>query len=867
MINKIVSLCFLFFSLTGFAQAVEIRDHQLFVDNQAQPQLFGAEIQYFRLRAGYQANQNREEVIALWNKALDRAVEAKMNAVSFYIPWDFHEYEEGKFDFTGTVDLDQDGRPDYPSRDIITFFKLIENHGITRIMVRPGPYINAEWGFLGFGAIPQWFHDKYPNSHMRTPYGKRSRLYDYHNPDLLRHSQLWFNALNEQVLKNYIGPGKPVIFLQIDNETNYQWQSIYNHDFGPSTIQRYQNFLKDSYLDLADLNKAHGRKWMRWNQIQPPTTPRQNIFEDQDWYKFSDDSIYGFLSQIRNLWEQIDIHEPQVMFTLAESFNAPADGLLPNFILRNDRAKTGMMTVNLYPKTFEESHQPLLNFPFKADFDVKAADEASDAYLGSRQEWVMGPEIQGGWWQGINVTPESRQQTYLTVLGHGLKAFFIYYFNEGENWGVEWAHSKVNPLFENLRYDRRLTNTSLEQLPEDFWNELQAQSDQKILIGLDVRRIIKTGAQQDEELFFDSPLNGQAEPRGHFFDLKKIGTDVIAPYQDFLARSLEVVDDVSLVIDSTSHQPSRDLNLPANEAAADWSGGLLGYLMNANLNPRILHGDISSEISFTEPKALIHLDTGHSSPRTLSLLARSLNEGKTIINFLSSDFTRTLYPQITETVSTARGPGTVALTFYMNAKKQLKSPTEMGTLPVQIFSSSPIYTYDLASIQKNGCAAILFLQDKPVGYSCPTSEGQLVQIGALIFENYNSGAYVNMTDSEEKRSLLQSLLAGAKVQTRLSLSKNSERTVAFARKDPLRKLLWITVKTGTSTAQALRLKISDRLLNETLLSTTKSKALSNLKITDLLSKTTQVISIKNLVKQGFKVELAAHGSTVFVVSF
>ena len=75
----------------------------------------------------------------LWNRALDKVVEAKMNAVSFYIPWDFHEYQEGKFDFTGTVDEDGDGNADYPARDVLTFIRLIKEHGIKHIMVRPGP--------------------------------------------------------------------------------------------------------------------------------------------------------------------------------------------------------------------------------------------------------------------------------------------------------------------------------------------------------------------------------------------------------------------------------------------------------------------------------------------------------------------------------------------------------------------------------------------------------------------------------------------------------------------------------------------------------------------------------------------------------
>ena len=66
-----------------------------------------------------------------------------MNMVSFYIPWDFHEPVEGKFDFDGTTDEDGDGNPDYPSRDVKTFIRMIKERGFKYIMVRPGPYINA----------------------------------------------------------------------------------------------------------------------------------------------------------------------------------------------------------------------------------------------------------------------------------------------------------------------------------------------------------------------------------------------------------------------------------------------------------------------------------------------------------------------------------------------------------------------------------------------------------------------------------------------------------------------------------------------------------------------------------------------------
>ena len=65
-------------------KSVLIHDDQLFIDGEAQPQLYGAELQYFRLRGGQERNIPRSQVIALWNQALDRMVEAHMNAISFY---------------------------------------------------------------------------------------------------------------------------------------------------------------------------------------------------------------------------------------------------------------------------------------------------------------------------------------------------------------------------------------------------------------------------------------------------------------------------------------------------------------------------------------------------------------------------------------------------------------------------------------------------------------------------------------------------------------------------------------------------------------------------------------------------------------
>jgi hypothetical protein len=839
--------------------SVTVTNNQLTIDGAKQPQLFGAEVQYFRLRGGYGPNVPRDQVIALWNQALDRVVEAKMNAVSFYIPWDFHEYQEGKFDFTGTADDDGDGQPDYPSRDVLTFIRLIKEHGIRHILVRPGPYINAEWGFLGFGAVPEWFQDKYPNSHMQSSWGWNTKLFDYHNADFQAKTQAWFTAVYNQVLKPNMGPGQPIDFLQIDNETNYQWQSIYNLDYSPNAIAGYRSFLMSRYgNDLQKVNQAHQRNWSSWsswNDIQAPKQFGQNLGEDQDWYRFHDESIHSYLTQLRRIWEGLGVKEPNVLFTLAESYNAPDQGLLPNYVFRNDAGNTGLMTVNLYPKTFDRPDAPLFNNPFKADLDVKSAVAANAAYWGAKQDWAMGPEIQGGWWRGIDVSAKARQQTYLTVIGHGLKAFFVYYFNEGNNFGVHWGPDRAAELYNDLRSDQNVPDScQVADLSNAFWGELQARMDKTYMIGFNTRDLMQRDTRQDETLYFDAPLDENAQPRDHFYDLKNLGVRVIAPNQDFLARAVEVQDDVAFVKEASTHVPN-GAGINNVYANADWSAGLLGYLMTANVNPRMVIGETSNDSEFAQ-KLLVHVDTGLSGARTLGFLQKAPG----VLNFLSDQLPKSMgFPDGAPVQSANLGRQSVS--FNIDANGRLQSAATAGTQTLQMSTAaSPLFGYTPAAITAAKCEAILFVgNQQPVGYRCRKPDGSLfVQLGALLFDDFNSSDYGLIADAGPRKVFLQALLRDFNIAPKLQLSSAADRMVAFARTDAS-KLVWITVKTGSKIAQTVNLQLDASLL-PSLAPNAKYR------IKNLLSDTdSQEMDAATLIKAGFSVQLEAEGSTVYTV--
>lgn len=788
-------------------EKVLIYKNKLWIDGQAQPQLFGAELQYFRLRGGSGRNIPREQVIALWNQALGRMVEAKMNVISFYIPWDFHEYAEGKFDFTGTADEDRDGRADYPSRDLFTFFRLIQEHGIKHIMVRPGPYINAEWGFLGFGAIPLWFHEKYPNSHARNSKGQKTTLYSYHDPDFLRHTQIWLETVYRKVLRRYIGPGRPISFIQIDNETNLMWQSVYSHDYAPAAIQQYNNYLKSKYMTIAEVNRRHGRRWNAWGEITPPTQPGQNISEDQDWYCFQDYSMYVYLKRIRRVWENLGLHEPKVLFTLAESYNAPENGVLPNYRWRNS-PDTGMMTVNLYPKTYETSDQTLLNLPFKADHDVKAADTASDFYLGRREEWVLGPEIQGGWWKGIHVSYEARRQTYLTTIGHGLKALFVYYFHEGDNWQHDWMKTAITPYYNELKSEEAYNETSAEDLPESFWKKLdEIVADQFLVVN--TRHIWKNGGTQPEKLYFDAPLGPDAKPRSPFNLLKEIGEKIITPHGDFLAKATALEDPVCIIKDSSAHAPSPIPGINSRIVQSDWSGGLMGLLMHTGINARIHHWKLNSSDDLLDPakcKLIIYQDTGFASSELIEILARTIDQGGAVLSFIHTGVVNSILEKRPQSV----------------CKSMIPSPMDV------------------------------------VGFHCTVknrnkSTGFLYHAKIPIYDVFNTDFYHLIHDANERRLFVDGLLYENGIVPHVKIKGGGDRTVTFARTNSGGDEVWITAKTSKQDGFTGYIQWTEANQNRIYF------------VTDILNGKAIEITGAKLATDGFRVELGNSGSTAYYI--
>ncbi len=112
-----------------------------------------------------------------------------MNTICLYVFWNIHEQREGEFDFTG-------------QNDIAAFCRLAQKNGMY-VIVRPGPYVCAEWEM---GGLPWWLLKK-----------KDIRLREQ-DPYFIDRVSKFMAKVGEQLAPLTIQNGGPIIMVQVENE-------------------------------------------------------------------------------------------------------------------------------------------------------------------------------------------------------------------------------------------------------------------------------------------------------------------------------------------------------------------------------------------------------------------------------------------------------------------------------------------------------------------------------------------------------------------------------------------------------------------------------------------------------------------------
>ena len=124
-----------------------------------------------------------------WEHRIKMCKALGMNTICLYVFWNAHEPQPGQFDFSG-------------QNDLAAFCRLCQENGMY-VILRPGPYVCAEWEM---GGLPWWLLKK-----------KDVRLRE-EDPYFLERVNLFEEAVAGQVAGLTVQNGGPIIMVQVENE-------------------------------------------------------------------------------------------------------------------------------------------------------------------------------------------------------------------------------------------------------------------------------------------------------------------------------------------------------------------------------------------------------------------------------------------------------------------------------------------------------------------------------------------------------------------------------------------------------------------------------------------------------------------------
>ncbi len=124
-----------------------------------------------------------------WEQRIQMCKALGMNTICLYVFWNFHEQQPGEYDFSGDKDLRK-------------FIQLCQDNDM-KVILRPGPYVCAEWEM---GGLPWWLLKE------------EDILLRENDPRFMERVDNFQAKVAEQVADLTIDKGGPILMIQVENE-------------------------------------------------------------------------------------------------------------------------------------------------------------------------------------------------------------------------------------------------------------------------------------------------------------------------------------------------------------------------------------------------------------------------------------------------------------------------------------------------------------------------------------------------------------------------------------------------------------------------------------------------------------------------
>ncbi len=127
-----------------------------------------------------------------WRARMKMAKAMGLNTIGTYVFWNIHEPQKGKYDFSG-------------NNDIAAFVKIAREEGLW-VVLRPSPYVCAEWEF---GGYPYWLQNE------------KGLIVRSKEPKYLQAYRNYIMQVGKQLAPLQINHGGNILMVQIENEYGF----------------------------------------------------------------------------------------------------------------------------------------------------------------------------------------------------------------------------------------------------------------------------------------------------------------------------------------------------------------------------------------------------------------------------------------------------------------------------------------------------------------------------------------------------------------------------------------------------------------------------------------------------------------------
>jgi len=162
-----------------------------------------------------------------WKHRIKMVKAMGCNTISAYIFWNYHEAEEGVFDFSKD------------NRNLAQFIETVQDENMW-LIIRPGPYVCAEWEL---GGIPPYL--------LRIPDIKLRCM----DPRYMAAAERYITRLSEEIRPFLITRGGPILMIQIENE-----YGSYAND--RNYIQKLKHIWAANDIDVPTFTGDGATPWM-----------------------------------------------------------------------------------------------------------------------------------------------------------------------------------------------------------------------------------------------------------------------------------------------------------------------------------------------------------------------------------------------------------------------------------------------------------------------------------------------------------------------------------------------------------------------------------------------------------------------------